>query len=65
MSIPPLPAHMHEPPVKAAQVAWEEHFQGCPTCQVAATFRDACEEGRRLHEEWVVAAHEAFKGTRP
>jgi hypothetical protein len=59
-----LPPNMTTYAVRAAQAAWESHFADCPDCQQAASIRDACEESKRLHEAWVVAAHEAHKAMR-
>lgn len=41
-----------DPTVKA----FLSHRDSCETCREAAGPRQACEEGRRLHEEMVLAA---------
>ena len=48
-----LPERTQSPP----EQAWRTHFIACPVCLEAASFRQACEAGRRLHEEWVLSAH--------
>jgi len=40
-----------------AEATFLEHRDACPTCREAASHRQGCEEGRRLHEEMVLAAH--------
>lgn len=44
-----------------AQEAFEDHLAICDTCKAAASGRSACDEGKRLHEAMVVAAHEAHQ----
>ncbi len=61
---PGLPAHMLTPEVQAAQAAWEQHFAGCPDCQAASSHRTACADAQRLHEDWVILSHQAYREAR-
>jgi len=40
-----------------AERAFLEHRDACDICREAASHRQACDEGVRLHEEAVLAAH--------
>jgi len=70
--IPQHLLHLAQPEVVAAEDAWTAHFESCAQCRAApgppppdlpeadlALY--ACEEGMRLHERAVLAAHDAYR----
>jgi hypothetical protein len=58
-------AHLQHPSVVDADAAWTRHRDGCEQCRAARGPRQACDDGRRLSDERVVAAQDAYRATHP
>ena len=60
-------AHMQRPEVQRREQAWRAHVEGsdvqpmCDTCRTAASWRQACQTGLALFDEWVRAAQIAYR----